>query len=400
MTDRSVTTGGHEFDPTTDEVLADPHALYRDLRARCPVAHTDAWGGFWTVARRAEIEQVVTDPAVFSSRFGIVVPRNPASGRRPPMHYDPPEHTVFRRAINPVFRKDRLDWLDGFVGRAADELLDGILAVGTADAFTELAAPLCGRTLGELLGLPEELRAAAMAHTAAFEHAQFDFDGARVERENLALYDLCRAAVAERRRRPLDPDRDLISGLLAVEIDGGPVDDETVAGSLRQIVVAGHGAPALALAAAIGHLAGEADLQDRLRRQPPMVPAAVEELLRLHTPNQGFARTVQRDVELGGRRIPAGAVVTIPYTSANRDEAVFDRPDELVLGRGGHHLAFGYGVHLCPGSHVGRVQMRITLTRLLARTAAFAPAGAPVPAPFPVHGPRSLPLRFTPADHR
>jgi cytochrome P450 len=390
---------GDEFDPTTDEARRDPHALYRDLRARCPVAHSDAWGGFWTVTRRADIERVVTDPEVFSSRFGIIVPRNPASGRRPPLHYDPPEHTRFRRAINPVFRKDRLDWLEPYVRTVAGELIDRAVAAGAADGFTGLAAPLCGRTLVELLGIPGDLRDQAMAHTQAFEDAQFDFDGERVERENKLLYELCRQVVVERRRQRRDPDRDLVSGLLAVVdagVRGPKADDEIVVGSLRQILVAGHGAPALVLAAAVGHVAGDGALQRSLRRRPALVPAAVEELLRLHTPNQGFARTVQRDVELGGRTIPAGAVVTVPYTSANRDEAVFDRPDELVLDRGEGHLAFGFGVHVCPGSHVGRVQIRVALEELLARTASFASAGPPAYAPFPVHGPRSLPLRLEP----
>jgi cytochrome P450 len=384
---------GDEFDPTTDAARRDPHALYRELRARCPVAHSDAWGGFWTVTRRADIERVVTDPEVFSSRFGIIVPRNPASGRRPPLHYDPPEHTVFRRAINPVFRKDRLDWLEPYVRAVAAELIDRAVAAGSVDGFTGLAAPLCGRTLVELLGIPGDLRDQAVAHTQEFEDAQFDFDGERVERENKLLYELCRQVVVERRRRPRDPDRDLVSGLLAVVAATG-ADDEIVVGSLRQILVAGHGAPALVLAAAVGHVAGDGALQQALRARPARVPAAVEELLRLHTPNQGFARTVQRGVELGGRTIPAGAVVTIPYTSANRDEAVFDRPDELVLDRDEPHLAFGFGVHVCPGSHVGRVQMRVVLEELLARTASFVPTGEPAYAPFPVHGPRSLPLRL------
>jgi cytochrome P450 len=391
-------TPGDDFDPTTDAARRDPHAVYRDLRARCPVAHSDAWGGFWTVARRADIERVVTDPEVFSSRFGIIVPRNPASGRRPPLHYDPPEHTAFRRAINPVFRKDRLDWLEPYVRAVAAELIDRAVAAGSADGFTGLAAPLCGRTLVELLGIPGDLRDQAVAHTQAFEDAQFDFDGERVERENTLLYELCRQVVAERRRQPREPDRDLVSGLLAVVDSGGAVEDEIVVGSLRQILVAGHGAPSLVLAAAVGHVAGDDALQRALRSRPGLVPAAVEELLRLHTPNQGFARTVQRDVELGGRTIPAGAVVTIPYTSANRDEAVFDRPDELVLDRAEPHLAFGFGVHVCPGSHVGRVQMRVVLEELLARTASFGPTGEPAYAPFPVHGPRSLPLWLEPAE--
>jgi cytochrome P450 len=390
----------NEFDPTTGEARRDPHTMFRELRANCPVAHSDAFGGFWAVTRWSDIEAVVTNPEVFSSRHGIIVPRNPASGRRPPMHYDPPEHTRYRKAINPPFRKDRLDWLEPRLREEAARLVTAAVAAGRVDAFAELASPLCARSVTALLGLPDHLAGPMGEHAAAFELAQFDFDARRVEEENLLLYEWCREVVADRRQHPRSPDTDIVCGLMEAADD-----DEIAAGGLRQILVAGHGAPALVMTAAIGHLAGDADLQDHLRADPTLVPAAVEELLRLHTPNLGFARTVTRDVEVGGRTIPAGDVVTIPYTSANRDERVYERPDEVVLDRpppratagvSARHLAFGHGVHVCPGAHVGRVQTRVVLEELLARTSGFTLAGEPEYAPFPVHGPRSLPLQLEP----
>jgi len=335
------------------------------------------------------------------------------------MHYDPPEHTAYRKAINPSFRKDRLVETEPELRRVAAALVGAAVEAGSADGFVDLASPLCARSVIILLHVPEELAGPMIEHTTAFEHAQFSFDAERVEAENLLLYELARRLVAHRRLHPLDPDEDVVSGLLragaagddgtvaeaaakAVEEAGGsgPVGDvpidEVVAGGVRQLLVAGHGAPALAMASAIAHLAGDPDLQARLRSDPSLVPPAVEELLRLHTPNQGFARTTTRDVELGGRTIPAGELVAIPYTSANRDEAVFDRPDELVLGRTERHVAFGLGVHVCPGSHVGRRQTCIVLEELLARTSRFEIAGEVAWAPFPVHGPMRLPLTLVP----
>lgn len=383
---------GSDFDPTDPASVRDPHAMYRDLRSRCPVAHSDAYGGFWTASRWAEIERIVTTPEVFSSQHGIIVPRNPASGRRPPMHYDPPEHTAFRTAINPAFRKDRLARLEPELRQAAIELVDAAVAAGEVDGFVELTSPLCARSVVALLNVPEHLAGAMTEHGAAFEHAQFAFDGARVEEENLILYDLARQLVAHRHAHPLDPAEDIVSGLLAGAVGGEPIDDETAAGSFRQILIAGHGAPALVMASAIAHLAEHPPLQDQLRADPSLIPSAVEELLRLHTPNQGFARTVMREVELGGRTIPEGDVVTIPYTSANRDEAVFEEPDELRLDRTERHVAFGYGVHVCPGSHIGRRQTCIALEELLARTSRVEIAGEITYAPFPVYGPMHLPL--------
>jgi cytochrome P450 len=383
-----------DFDPTEPACVRDPHTMYRRLRTECPVAHSDAYGGFWTLARLADIERVVTSPDDFSSQFGIIVPRNPASGRRPPMHYDPPEHTAFRKAINPSFRKDRLARLEPGLRAAAAEVVAAAVQRGEVDAFTELASPLCARSVMALLNVPDHLAAPLAEHGAAFEHAQFAFDGEAVERENQILYGLARELVAHRHVHPLDPDEDIVSGLLAGAVDGVPIDDETVAGSFRQILIAGHGAPALVMASAIAHLADHPDLQDQLRAQPHLIPDAVEELLRLYTPNQGFARTVMRDVTVGDRTIPEGDVVTIPYTSANRDEAVFDRPDDVVLGRTERHVAFGFGVHVCPGSHIGRVQTRMVLDELLAASTGFEVTAEPTYAPFPVYGPVHLPLRI------
>jgi cytochrome P450 len=387
---------GNDFDPTRPECIADPHAMYRELRSRCPVAHSETYGGFWTTTRWSDIERIVTTPEDFSSQHGIIVPRNPASGRRPPMHYDPPEHTAFRTAINPAFRKDRLARLEPGLRADVAELVAAAVEARHLDGFVDLASPLCARSVMALLNVPEHLAEPIATHGAAFEHAQFRFDAETVEAENQILYDLARQLVAHRREHPLDPNEDIVSGLLSGAVDGQPIDDETAAGSFRQIVIAGHGAPALVMASAIAHLAADLALQDQLRDQPDLIAAAVEELLRLYTPNQGFARTVMRDVELGGRTIPKGAVITIPYTSANRDESVFDRPDEVVLGRPERHVAFGYGVHVCPGSHIGRLQTRLVIEELLARTSGFDVIGEPTYAPFPVYGPMSLPLEVRP----
>ena len=402
-------TPGNEFDPLAEAVRADPHSMYRQLRSSCPVAHTEAFGGFWTATRRSDIERITTDPATFSSRYGIIVPRNRASGRRPPLHFDPPEHALFRAAINPAFRKDRLARLELIIRDRAGELARQACAANEFDGFGDIASPLAATTVGHLLNLPAHLLRPMTDHAARFEWAQFHFDLDAVEAENLILYDLSRRFVAERRTNQLDPDEDLVSGLLAVDPErlaflaepGEPFDesavDEIVAGSVRQIIVAGHGAPALVLASAIGHLADDAQLQSELRARPELLADATEELLRLHTPNQGFARTVVEPVELGGRRLPAGAMVAIPYTSANRDEAVFHRPDELVLGRSTRHLAFGFGVHICPGAHIGRVQTRVALEALLGATSAIERRGPSEYAPFPVHGPITLPLRVVAA---
>ncbi|MGH8995176.1 MAG: cytochrome P450, partial [Acidimicrobiales bacterium] len=148
----------------------------------------------------------------------------------------------------------------------------------------------------------------------------------------------------------------------------------------------------LAVASAIAHLAQDPELQDRWRARPDDLAAGAEELLRLHTPNVGFARTATRPTTLGGRSIAAGEMVAIVLPSANRDEEIFERPDELVPGRPGRHLAFGHGVHVCPGSVVGRAEVVGALGALLSMTERFSVAGPVTYSPWPTAGPTALPI--------
>ncbi len=382
---------GEDFDPDDPAALEDPERVYGSLRARCPVAHSNRYGGFWAVTRYRDVERVMTDPATFTSSRGIIVPRNPASGRRPPLHYDPPEHTDYRRAINPVFRKDRLRRLEPIIRRLATETLPEPGTV--AELYTEYCSPLTARVVCALLNIPEPFAADLVVHMETFEDAQRRRDVDVIERENRVLYDLSRAVVAERSRNPLPAEEDLVSGLLAAEVGGEVVTAETAAGSLRQIVVAGHGAPALVLASAALYLARDVATQERLRHDRTLVAPFVEEMLRLHTPNVGFARTTTRSVTLGGRTIPAREPVAVVLPAANRDPELFERASEVVLGRSGRHLAFGCGPHVCPGSIPGRAEVAAGVDALLDRSP-FVLFGEIAFSPWPTAGPVRLPLRF------
>ena len=194
------------------------------------------------------------------------------------------------------------------------------------------------------------------------------------------------------------PGEDIVSALLAVRVDGEPLDDEFVAGSLRQLLIAAHVAPTALLASAVDHLARDPELQAQLRADPALIPEALEELLRLYAPNQGFARTATRDVEVRGRTIREGEMAALVLPSANRDPEVFDEPGEFRLGRSPNpHLAFGHGPHKCAGAAVARSELRIALEELLARTASFERAGEPEMLGWPVYGPGDAAAGLRPA---
>jgi cytochrome P450 len=412
VTADSGTDAGRDFDPDDPAGLADPEGLYGPLRAECPVAHSPGYGGFWAVTRYRDVQRVMRDPATFTSSKGIIIPRNPASGRRPPLHYDPPEHTAYRKVISPVFRRERLRWLQPAVrSLAADQLAAAQLAAaqrasadrGSAviELYGEFCSPFTARVVCLLLNIPTDLFGDFTVHVDAFEDAQRRRDRPVIEAENLYLYELCRQVVARRLASPLDPAEDMVSALLAAQVDGQPVTAEVTAGSLRQIVVAGHGAPALVLASAALHLARDRALQEQLRGDPALIPAFAEEMLRLHTPNVGFARTTTRPVRIGDRDIPAGAPVAVVLPAANQDPAVFQRPGELDLTRREHHLAFGDGPHTCPGAVPGREELVAGLAALLTATP-LEVAGDVEFSPWPTAGPTRLPLRLGPvpaAEH-
>ena len=185
-----------------------------------------------------------------------------------------------------------------------------------------------------------------------------------------------------------------MSALLEVRVDGAPLDDEFIAGSIRQLLIAAHVAPSAAIASAIRHVAEDPTLQDQLRGQPDLIPSACDELLRLYTPNQGFARTATRTTKVRGQEIEAGEQVALVLSSANRDPDVFDEPDRFILGRSPNpHIAFGWGSHKCAGKDVAETEMKLALEELLAATEHFEVAGEVAPVYWPLYGPESLPLR-------
>ena len=176
-----------------------------------------------------------------------------------------------------------------------------------------------------------------------------------------------------RATRPTTP----TPGLLAARVDGEPLPDDMVLGTIRQFIVVGMVAPCVFIGSMVVHLAEHPELQAQLRDDPGLIPAAVDEYLRLLTPYRGFARTPTRDVEMGGRLIRKDEPVAIVYASANRDETVFPEPEEFVLDRPniGRHVAFGVGPHRCAGAPLATLMLRVTLDELLSRTASIELAG-------------------------
>lgn len=389
----AVRTLAADFDPLDKQFVRDPHSTFARLRPQCPVARGERWGGFWALLGYQQVTDAATAPGVFSSADGIVVPRNPVTGRRAPMHYDPPEHTRYRRALNAPFAEAMVRALEPDVRAIAADLVGPFARSGGGDVVAAVTSPFATRVLTRFLNLPQRHATRIQQLTERFERAQKAEDIAQAEATSQELYRVARDAVAARRAEPLAEQADVISALLA----GDAADDEFVAGTVRQLLVAGHVPVSLALASAALHLAHDVDLQAQLREQPDLIGDAIEELLRLYTPNEGFARTATRDVEVAGRSIAQGERVALVYTAANRDPAIFPEPDRLLLGRTpNRHLAFGHGVHKCVGASLARMELRIALAELLA-AGQFHLAGEPEWSHWPEYGPVTVPLSVRPS---
>ena len=375
-----------------------PHDEYRRMRQTCPVAHTESLGGFWALTRYEDVKRAASDSSVFITSKQNVVPKIAYTGRRPPLHLDPPEHTPYRRALNPLLSKERAESFSDITRSISRDLLGPMVAKGGGDICTEFSSYLPVSVFGEWMRMPDDWLPILHDRGRAFVLAVHTNDPDQMKETSLSLYELARSMIALRREDPQDPAIDPVSALLAVRQDGEPLPENLVVGTVRQVLLVGIVAPMVMIGSICVHLCRHPDLQSRLRENPGLMGKAVEEFLRLYTPYRGFARTAVQDVEMSGTTIPAGDAIALLYCSANRDESVFPDADRFVLDRPNidDHLAFGRGPHNCPGIHFGRMELRVAMQEILAATpGGFELDGDITTTRWPEIGALGVPLRFS-----
>jgi cytochrome P450 len=391
-----MSEAGNDFDPLAPETFDSPHEEYTQLRAKCPVAHTDQWGGFWALTKFDDVVRALSEPETFITSVQNVVPKVSFTGRRPPLHLDPPAHTPYRRALNPLFTSARMAALEPKLREWVVATLGPLIERGTADIVEEAAVayPVYGFSL--FLNVSPEEMEEVQEVAVVYNRALQDFIDEEVKRTSLMLYDIARRLIEKRKKHLEDPAVDPTSALLmAKDFDGNPLPDEMILGTLRQVLVVGIIAPSVTIGSFVIHLSRHQDLQQELRESPEKIAAALEELLRLYTPYRGFARTANKDVEIGGRLIKKDEPIALLYASANRDETVFEDASEFRWDRERKdHLAFGRGPHNCAGAPMARLELRIFLEELLRMTSRFEVAGEIRPTRWPEYGALSVPTRF------
>jgi cytochrome P450 len=387
-----------DYDILDPDYVADPYPVWDDLRAQCPIAHSDRWGGSWLPTRYADVQRFAQDHEHFSSRdVGVLSftpeerPPRPIEIPVPPIDQDQPVHTWTRRLLLPWFSHSRVAEYEPYTRDLCNRLIDGFIESGSADAAGDYARQIPVRVIALLLGVPEEMSDTFTGWVQ--DVLEFAHDEKRSGAATDALTEYLVARLEERRTEPGD---DLISALLQADVEGEPVDDLIILGMAALTLIAGVDTTWSSIGSAMLHLATHPADVRRLRDEPELMPLAIEELLRAYSPVT-MARIAAEDIEVGGCPIKAGDKVLMNFPGANRDPEVFDRPDEVILDRAhNRHVAFGAGIHRCAGSNLARMELRVAIETWIARIPEFrlAEGGEVTWAGGQVRGPRQVPVVF------
>lgn len=374
-----------------------PYGELARLRRDAPVAWCEEDApqhGFWSVLRYSTIVEVSRDTARFSSATGVSFEEptpEDMEARRTIIDMDPPAHTKLRKVLAPSFTPRAVAVYEHFVRALTTAALDEALPLGELDFVHHVAREVPIRVLARIMGLPDdnlhdfiELGDKLIANTDpeitdvvwgrddTDDYRRFPFRSPYGKE----LWDIGRALVLERLRQPGD---DLISTVVAAEIDGEKLTEVDLDNFFSILVIAGNETTRIALAQGVLAFCEQPGEWDRLRGDPSLLNSATEEVLRWSCPTHFMRRTAACDTELGGRHVAAGDKVVLWYVSGNRDEAVFDDPDRFDVGRTPNpHLSFGRGgPHMCLGAHLARLEVRIVLDELCKRVAHFELTGTP-----------------------
>ncbi|KUI26949.1 cytochrome P450 [Mycobacterium sp. GA-2829] len=358
------------YDPYDYAIDDDPYPVWRRMREEAPLYYNDKYG-FYALSRYADVARALPDWQTYRSGKGTTADILFNDIEVPPgilLFEDPPLHDLHRRLLSRVFTPRRMlaveDLARGFCSRALDPFVDG----AGFDFVADLGAIMPMRTIGYLLGIPEEGQQQIRDRTdtsIAVEGAAGDVS-ATVFAESLALF----AEYIE--WRSTHPSDDLMTELLNAEVeepDGGTRRLERTEVLAYTAMIAGAGGETTArLIGFMGELlGGHPDQRRELAADPSLIPSAVEETLRYEPPSPVQARYVAHDVELYGRTVSEGSFMLLLNGSANRDDARFEVPDRFDIHRKGGHLSFGQGLHFCLGSALARLEARVAFEEVFKR---------------------------------
>lgn len=393
------------FNPLDPQVVASPFADYARARREHPVYLHDGLP-IVSVFRYDDVQAMLKDPATWSSEVplppGFELPPDDA---RSMLVTDPPAHTRLRGLVNQAFTPRRIQRLEARVREIAHGLLDDALRARRVDLVEAFTYPLPVIVIAEMIGVPaddrERFKKWSDEAVADLGVAVLDFSPERFRRQmeirrKIGGYFV--ELIEERRAAPRD---DLLSALVAAEIEGSRLSYPEMISMLILLLIAGNETTTNLIGNAVLQLCAHPEALALLRERPELVPGAIEEVARFDSPVQATVRFARQAATIGGRAIAAQQVALLWLQSANRDEAVFPEADRFDVTRAdSRHLAFGLGAHYCLGANLARLEARVALETLLERSADFRRIESePIErtTSFILRGLRKLPIELAPA---
>ena len=362
------------YDPVTQE---DWFPTYQRLRDDAPI-HQVAGTNLFVVTRYEDVLWVLRHQDIFPTGGTLTrhqrardVYEEKGWPRITPLSVNPPEHRWYRSLVDRFFDGEGAERWRPEIEAMVAELIDRFATDGRVELVAEFAMPLPLRMITRILGFPdsdiEQLKSWSAAWVLPFSGGLTEEQEVWVAEQVVAFQHYIHDQIDQKRARPGD---DVLTALTRARFnDERPLTDHEIITMVDHLYIGGNETTTFAIASAMWILLREDGLHARLRADPALIPAFVEEALRMESPTQGLFRQVAADVERHGVTIPAGAVVHVRYGAANRDERMFSCPDAVDLERPNakRHMAFSLGEHSCPGSGLSRLEQRIALTALLER---------------------------------
>jgi cytochrome P450 len=363
-----------EFDHHSRAVGSDPVAAYSALRSQCPVFWTESHGGYWVLTKYDDVTAALGDPERFSSArrddaggpgSSVSIPKRPSLPQYP-LELDPPDNKPYRRILNSLLSPAASERMRPAVRDRVEWCVDQFIERGEADLGYELASAVPASFTIDWLGLPHDAwpDIAKTMHNVSSQEP-----GSPAHQEAMAgfkqMYGDLTAAIAARQAAPQD---DAISAILRNEVDGQPIPADSVL-SIVALLVAGGVDTVTALATqALVWLSENRDEHARLLDDPEYMRTATDEFLRIFSPAQALARTISEETEVRGCPMHDGDRLLISFASANRDDEMFEDPNDILLERfPNKHVAFGMGVHRCVGANIARVMFEEIVRGVLRR---------------------------------
>ncbi len=355
-----------------------PHRTFKALRSGCPIHWTESFeefpdeAGFWSVTTADDIHTVSRDWRTYSSEQGIT-----AAGVLPIelvrsmfIGMDPPKHDRLKALFQAGFTPRRIAAHEDEIRAIVVKVLDRLEGSQSCDLVNDLAQPVVARVIGSFMGIAEEddeIWARLMNSTLGAGDPDVNPDGidGALQKDIPEVFERCAQLIAERREHPTD---DLTSVLVQAEIDGEKLEEHEIVMGFFLLMAAGNDSTKATFCSAMRALLEDPEQHRLLLEDPSLIPAAVEEALRMFPAFAHFRRTATCDTELHGQKIRAGEKVVLWYASSNRDETRYENPDHFDVRRDPEHQAFGAGGrHFCLGTALARLELRIMLEETLKR---------------------------------